>query len=914
MTDDMLEKAAQIFADAVALEPESRDAYIEEACREDPELLAAVRSLLDGAEESEAWLQGIADKFSSTSVTDPSRSKHDEAGRPDSEIGPYTLLEPVGQGGAGIVWLAKRNDGQFDANVAIKIVAADGTTEADKAEVNQEAQHLADLSHPNIAQLLDAGIDDRGHRYLVLEYVDGAPIDRYCDEQRLDVKSRVLLFLDVLQAVAHAHRHLIVHRDLKPSNVLVTGEGVVKLLDFGVARLLRNDELEGIAQQPEHGIALTPQYAAPEQLMGHAATTAADVYALGLMLYELLTGRSARDVADVTSYDELLEAATENPPTASDVATDADLRRTSSARLQRTLRGDLDSILQKALNALPEDRYPSAAEFAGDLNRFLRTEPVEARESTASYKLRKFAARHRGGVISAALTTLALVAAVVLATMQMIEARKQRDIALYEQQRVQASNEFYSLLLEDIGSGGRSFTAVEMLDRGVEMLDKQFDSEQPFVGRIHYDLSRRYSNMRETLRELELLNTAEQSARSNGDLDLLAAALCGKANATLFSDAVAARDWLDEGNAVLRRYPAASTDSRIACLRMDARVAEMDGDRAAAIGILERARGGLLESDTVTTHLRGVTLNDLALLYYKEGLYDESIAVLDEVLALLDRTGRGNTLGYLQVLNNQSAILGTVGEVAAEIAVKERLMSRLEEAAWADGRATLSFRQSYGTTLVRLSRFEEGVAILEDVRSAAEDQGSDINVAMTDLSLAAAYVSLDRLDDAELSINSAESALSGNSAAWDFQAARVEVIRANIARKRARLDEARSRIDGIFLQFDYPPLVGDSAALATAINSAIQLELASENYPAAERLADDYLALKIAAARQAEASADVGNALFLRARARAGRGDVAAAGEDVRDAITALIAGLGEDNAEVVAALAFRSELDQSER
>jgi Tol biopolymer transport system component/serine/threonine protein kinase len=336
-------------------------------------------------------------------------------------IGAYRLVSPIGQGGMGVVWLAERCDGQFEARVAIKLL--DIRFGRSEARFRREANILARLTHPNIAHLIDAGVTSDSQPYLVLELVEGQPIDRYCDERRLDVRARVQLFLDVLAAVAHAHTHRIVHRDLKPPNVLVRTDGHVKLLDFGIAKLLQADSDEGVPSTVtlEGGGALTPAYAAPEQVRGGAVTAATDVYALGVLLYVLLTGQ--HPCGDVTSPADLMKAIVEvdaPAPSAAaitgkepdpDPATRAANRATTPARLQRQLQGDLDTIVAKTLKKEPAERYASVADLADDLRRHLASEPIRARRDSLQRRSARFVRRHPSLTTAAAIGALAIVGA-----------------------------------------------------------------------------------------------------------------------------------------------------------------------------------------------------------------------------------------------------------------------------------------------------------------------------------------------------------------------------------------------------------------------------------------------------------------------------------------------------------------------
>jgi serine/threonine-protein kinase len=316
----------------------------------------------------------------------PSTTKIPQAGE---RIGPYQLVRELGRGGMGTVWLAERADGLFERRVALKLPHAFFVDQGLAQRVARERSVLASLAHPNIAQLFDAGWSDDGRPYLALEHVQGQPIDAWCRNRELTVAERVRLFAEVIRAVAYAHARLVVHRDIKPANVLVTHEGRVKLLDFGIAKLLASDTAQAGETELTHlaGRPLTPSYAAPEQIAGEPVSTATDIYSLGVLLYELLVQRSPYRVTTKTRR-ELEEAVlAQDPAPPSHVAANEDARR--------VLRGDLDAIVLKALKKRPEDRYPTAAAFAEDLDRYLTGRVVSAQRDSAWYRLRRFAGRHR---------------------------------------------------------------------------------------------------------------------------------------------------------------------------------------------------------------------------------------------------------------------------------------------------------------------------------------------------------------------------------------------------------------------------------------------------------------------------------------------------------------------------------------
>ena len=352
------------------------------------------------------------------------------------EFGAYRLERPLGQGGMGTVWLARRADGRFEGTAAVKILNLALLSATGQERFRQEGSVLARLAHPGIARLLDAGLSGAGQPYLVLEYVEGVAIDEFADQNRLPLEGRIRLMLQVLAAVGHAHAHLIVHRDLKPSNILVTAEGAVKLLDFGIAKLLDDGTGERTALTADGGRMLTPEFAAPEQVRGDRLTTAADVYSLGVLLYLLVSGRH---------------------PTAEGCSTPVDgMRALLEVEPSRLGLGDLDNILDKALRKSPVDRYPTVAALADDLERYLRHEPVSARPHSRLYRLKKFIRRNRTGVFAGSVTAAGLIAATVFSVAQMRyarqqrdDARAQRDNAVYHERRAAASSGFMEISAPD---------------------------------------------------------------------------------------------------------------------------------------------------------------------------------------------------------------------------------------------------------------------------------------------------------------------------------------------------------------------------------------------------------------------------------------------------------------------------------
>jgi eukaryotic-like serine/threonine-protein kinase len=418
------EQMKELFASALELPAGEREAFLRQACGGDDSLVAELQALLSAHD---------SDPSQSMDSSDSSESAARAAKWEGQRIGPYRLLHRIGSGGMGDVYLAARADEAFNKRVAIKLVQTGINTQEVLRRFRHERQILAALDHPNIARLLDGGTTDDGLPYFVMDYVEGTPINTYCDTHKLAIPERIRLFRDVCSAVHYVHQNLVVHRDLKPSNILVTPEGVPKLLDFGIAKLLKPEFSSHPmdATRIEFRI-LTPWYASPEQVRGEAVTTASDVYSLGVILYELLTSRRPYRLKSGTS-DEIFKAVCDQEPEkpstrtfqiedsenkkaeteSQSSATIAQLRATVPERLRRELSGDLDMIVMKALRKEPQRRYSSVEQLSEDLRRHLEGLPVTAHRDSTSYRAGKFIRRHKTSVAAAALVIVSLTVGVL---------------------------------------------------------------------------------------------------------------------------------------------------------------------------------------------------------------------------------------------------------------------------------------------------------------------------------------------------------------------------------------------------------------------------------------------------------------------------------------------------------------------
>ncbi|MEJ2483335.1 MAG: serine/threonine-protein kinase, partial [Gemmatimonadota bacterium] len=394
---DHWERVDALFSAALDWSPEERAERLRAATGGDPDLLESVSALLEAASASDEFLSTPPEiPFPALEAIERSYGEGNLTGL---QVGRYRIVRSIGRGGMASVWLAERDDGTFRRRVALKIVRRGLDTGEVLARFRAERQILSSLEHPNIARLYDGGSTEDGRPFLALEYVEGRPIDEYCDERRCSVADRLRLFVKVGTAVQFAHGRLVVHRDIKPSNILVTAEGEPKLLDFGIAKLLEPGE-EALHRTRTGVQPLTPKYASPEQILGQPVTTASDVYQLGTLLYVLLTGTFPVDVADRSSWSLQEAIVRETPDRPSEAAESAPPELatrcgTTPARLARHLRGDLDRILLKTLEKEPGRRYASAIELVEDVRRHLEGRPIAAKRGRAVYRTKKYFRRHR---------------------------------------------------------------------------------------------------------------------------------------------------------------------------------------------------------------------------------------------------------------------------------------------------------------------------------------------------------------------------------------------------------------------------------------------------------------------------------------------------------------------------------------
>ena len=655
-------------------------------------------------------------------------------------LGSYRLVSQIGQGGTGTVWLGERCDGRFQGFAAIKLLNISLVGRGGEGRFRREGTILARLQHPRIAHIIDAGVSPAGQPYLILEHVDGQSIDQFCDTRGLGIEARLALFLDVLDAVAHAHANLIVHRDIKPGNVLVSKDGQVKLLDFGIAKLIEPAPAYGAAVAApsdltrEAGAALTPEYAAPEQLCGGAVTTATDVYALGVLLYVLLSGRHPAGDA-VRSPATLVRAIVDTePPRVSEAvdqtagartrASHAEQCGTTSSRLRRALRGDLDNIVAKALKKDASERYASVTALADDLRRFLRHEPISARPDSVAYRAARFGRRHIGGLITAAAVVLLAAMLTMIHTSRLSAAR---DYAQREAEKAVKVSELLMGLLTSadpytVRATQREPTVREMLDAGAEQVQKELAGQPELQAEILTMMGRTYRRMGAFDKAQQLLEQAlaggqrafgADDARVAQTIDYLGVVLADK------GDYTGAAQWLEQALGTRRRLLGAEHPDVAITLAELGRVYQDQGlnDRAEplhreALAIRRKALG----HDHRET---AVSQSDLASVLRLNGDLSGAETLLRQSLETNRKTRGDNHPNTSATLHDLALISATRGDYRGAEAQLRGALADQRKALGDSHPVIATTLNSLSRVLRGQQRYDEAASVLQEARQIA---------------------------------------------------------------------------------------------------------------------------------------------------------------------------------------------------
>ncbi len=664
--------------------------------------------------------------------------------------GLYTLISEIGIGGMGSVWLAERSDGRFDRRVAVKFLNIALSGMDAEHRFTREGRILARLAHPNIAELIDAGVTTDGHSYLVLEYIKGDHIDKYCDQRSLDVASRIRLFLDVLAAVSHAHASLIVHRDLKPSNVLVRNDGQVKLLDFGIAKLLAGESASEDTTLITIGGArpMTPGYAAPEQLQGKPITTVTDVYALGVLLYGLLTGRHPMGDC-IHAPAELVKAVLEQEPLRPSVVVNpvgggeevvqrAAFRQSTPEKLGRTLRGDLDTIILKSLKKNPAERYPSVAALSDDLQSYLGNQPIRARPETITYRAAKFVRRNSIAVMLAGLAIFASLTGAVATLDQARTARRQRDFALRQLLRAERITGLNELLLSEVAPSGRPITKRELLEREEHIVEREQYDEAADHAELLISIGAQYSAGEDNVRARRLLEQAYQLSRKAPDVATRAKAACQFGWALLPSGELARAEQLFQSG--LRELPSEPQFDpvRVLCLIDGAEIAYRNGNAREALVRTEAAERTFNQSPVQSPVEELNVLIALADAYGTTGQFRESDAAFRRASARMSSLGYDDTQKAVKLFNDWGLVLSDAGR-PLQAADAYRRAIEIDRTNQTEDEVLPTILHNYSGVLRELGKLHEAEDYAERAHQKALRTGNQILANQSDLQLARIY-------------------------------------------------------------------------------------------------------------------------------------------------------------------------------
>jgi serine/threonine-protein kinase len=736
--DEEWREISPYLDEVLDLDIEARPAWLHDLETRAPDIAARVRSrLLDLAELDKRNFLGAA-----------AISLLSAASLAGETFGSYTLDHVIGHGGMGTVWLAHRSDGRFEGQVAVKLLNAALIGHPTERRFAREGSVLAKLKHPNIAHLLDAGVAGGSQPYLVLEYVRGERIDQYCEQHRLTIEQRIALFLDVVAAVAHAHSNLIVHRDIKPSNILVNDDGVVKLLDFGVAALLSTSADDATNLTSHIATGLTPGYAAPEQLLGEAVTTATDVYALGLVLFVLLAGRHPSNPEGKTANELMRLTLETDAPRPSEIA--------SETGAGRSLRGDLDNIIAMTLRRNPAERYSTAELLAQDLRRYLAFEPVSARPQSFRYIAAKFVRRNRFAVLSASAVALALLGTGGFAVWQMIEANLQRRAAQDQAARAESTRDFLQFVLTDAGTSGRPFTTSELLTRAEGSIRAQYGSgESRLAVEQLLDLGVLFAGLRQNRKALELIETAHERASKGGYVDLRRQSACEWGRQLHYAER------LQEGGRIL--------DATIAELRLQAPESPALVDCLQHKSDLNLTRedipGGVaLAQDSVALAMRIFPGSpsrqiapriQLATAYRLAGELAMADDMYRKTVELLQGLGRDRSADAVGVYSDWALVRSDIGDV---LGAAKLIESSLEvgRALRPDAEPDQVVGVNYAKRLLRLNRLEDSEQYFSHARLMAHQEGEAGMEAIALLGIVAVKREQQDLDAAHTALRAAE--------------------------------------------------------------------------------------------------------------------------------------------------------------
>jgi serine/threonine-protein kinase len=801
--DERERLALQLLRDALDVPAERRIDFVSQRCGTDAGLRARV----------DALLRDIVDTDFDDDAPDANIDAPTDA-LIGTRLGAFIVVERVGRGGMGVVYRGMREGADFTQEVALKLIRRGYDFDDVHARFLRERRILSRLAHPNLARFIDGGVAPDGRPWFALEFVRGETLTRWCDVAGIDVRARVRLFLDVCAAVQYAHDQLVVHRDLKPANVLVDGSGAVRLLDFGIARLLADEESDAAPSTAGVRRALTPEYAAPEQFGGEPAGVATDVYSLGVILYELVTGvlpyeidrhdtaaaeRSVRQALPQAPTQAIVRAPRREESADHDaVAHRLEVRATSMRAFRQLVRGDLSRILDTALAKEPQRRYANVAAFADDLRNWLEGSPVRVSGNSLAYRLRKFVQRNALTVGVAASLGVALVAASTWAIHSAWRERKQRDAALVEVARSNAVVDYVMLMFREAGEhGGGTLTARDVLQAGASQIATRF-ADQPETGqRVALKLAGLYARLGDTEGATPLLVQVLAWPGIEHNPDVQADARGQLAEVEYFRSHIPrARELLEQARAWWATDPLRHAKVLNESLITRSQIERAEGHADASIATLEQAIAerrillGGADRDL------GIALGTLSVALIQAGRYDDAMRSADQALDVFRSLGKEHSVEALAALSNRGTAAMDAGlfdaaerDLRAAAEQRHRLYGPSPELA--------QVQNNLGLVLVRTGRNAQAIELFERSLAMAIERGGETTRYALALrgNLAEAYVGAGRVAEAEpLAQNALRIARAqlGESSPFFGYALRAE---AAVRIAQGRYDEARKDLD-----------------------------------------------------------------------------------------------------------------------
>jgi len=870
-----------------------RAPFLDQACGNDIGLRQEITRLLQDAEDSSGFFENFAIRINRLYTSEDNIEPQEE-----KRIGEWRLLSVLGQGGMGKVYLAERTDHHYTQRVALKILPAGRDDSVARCRFSAERKILAQLSHKDIARFIDGGMTEDGTQYFAMEYIDGMNIKDHCRKHTPTIRAILDMFLNICEAVQYAHDHLIIHRDLKPGNVMVDNAGKIKLLDFGIAKILEADrpnlELTQVVPCP-----MSLGYSSPEMLGGETVTITTDVYSLGILLYELLTGHRPYSDSDEPARGlHLLQFNREAKP----ASAMADSKKTNNA-----LQGDLDTILAKAIRVKPEERYASVREMSEDIKRYIAGFPVKAKSHTTLHHINKFIARHRVSSAAVGIASLALFFSVFFSAYHMLEAQSQRDLAQYQQKRMQITHDFLNLLIEEIGPHGKAMTLEELLDRGVSMLHQKFETRPHLAGQILFELSRSYNLLGNKKKNKALLEKAELAARQAADPELLSTILCARADELFLTDSKSGTRIYQEALQAKRGLSHYSIDNQVHCAMAKARSLEQSHKLEEALALTETTLAKLKRVSESVSNLHFVLINRRTLLLYSLGRRGEVLQSNNEAISLMEENGRELTIGYMVEKQNRAILLNMMGEVREYADLCRQVLDSFVSH---DGQSQRpdKFIMRYADALIRLGKYDEALTLYQENIKNARDQGHKLYAAHHQLGMGRVFVQRGEMSKAEAHFVLAERqyvkspALSQRKLSW------ITLERANILRIQGKSESAIRIIEDLLQILGYPQR-RDGFQLSQTLRSAAHTALELSNETHAKRYIEDFLMTARQLARADNTSADVGNGLLLRAQWSLKYDNPDSAREDLTKAISILTTSAGGEHPDTLSAVQLLLEI-----